>query len=217
MRPHTFLIGSLVLLSTAAAGRAHATDEPTMCERMVAIGAFHPSINPMYRDPEENCRRIFWRKFQWRPLGEVLTPDERRTLDQEIDRHNCKQAAATLSDRFVAAHPSAPSLKNEQDYRAWRRRLGAWYPALGTCLDVEDIRELQTEIERSGQQPAPYTGLGPVPVGDADRRVFKRDLLLKSAARAFSRSPGPFDGPRHSSAVDGGKDSQVSGTTESST
>jgi hypothetical protein len=182
-RPNAMVLGLTVLVVASPA----VANDMTNCQRLAAIGASVEGVRQLAYDPEKSCLWTFWRKFQWRPLTEVLTAEDERVLAAEIDLGHCSAAESTVRDRFMSAHPLAPPLNAEPHYGAWRRRLATWYPALATCLDVEKILELQAEIERSGEKVPPYSGPGSksLMTGEYQSRVYDRDRLVNGLALRF--------------------------------
>lgn len=85
---------------------------------------------------------------------------ERRLYAQVLATNDCASATRLLQQRFVEAHPEAPSiLRNPRDYKEWKSSvLGLRFPRLYLCLALQRIQRLQGEIDRLGLKAEPFAG-----------------------------------------------------------
>lgn len=195
----TSRILAIITFATAISYADMGRGEPDICARLKEISSEDPAqseLNLVW-SREEVCRMLYWRKFSPQPLWEILNKDDIAAYERDISNRNCNSAAALLSNRFVAAHPNAPSLlKNTLNFKEWKSQLvGRHFPRLGLCFNLETIRISQDEIERLGLKAEPYAGylksMSPEAKKNMPGPVRKRHMAVFSLHRLLINSGRP--------------------------
>lgn len=156
----SFLTMAIVLAGDTAVA---AGDEPEMCRRAKALG-YDENTDVFLKyiqtpiDRQEHCTKRFWQHFQPKPLAKILSSDELRTYHERITSGDCIGATEILSERFAAAHPTAPNHRDNFSSRSsWRSGMSThFYDSIGLCNRLGHLRRVLGKIDAAGIVPRPF-------------------------------------------------------------
>lgn len=156
------LLTSILIVQPAFAA---SDQEHEMCRRAKALG-YDESRKPVFGhevlSKTERCTKAFWREFKPQPLNEILgDADSISNYHEAIEQGDCKRAENLLRQGFSIAYPGLPSKRSKDmmlDY--WRNNMIThFYPSLGLCVELHNIRNSLKEVVASGIKARPFWSL----------------------------------------------------------